>query len=202
MAITNFDPATAEEISPGVCRTAIDGLFYLPREAFNDERGFYAEIARLPEIDAVTDDSFQLKQINLSRSNTHVMRGIHAENWNKLLTVIEGTAFCAWVDLRPESATFGDVTTMKVGNGNDSHFGSMYVAAGIGNSFCVLNGPLYYLYAVDQLYQGRDQSGDVAIALFDEDLAINWPIGADQAIISERDQQAVTLRSKFPEKFS
>ena len=68
---------------------------------------------------------------------------------------------------------------------------------GLGNSLCVVNGPVDYLYAVDALYRERDTSGDQAISLFDPELAIPWPISREQMIISERDKQSVNLAEKI-----
>jgi dTDP-4-dehydrorhamnose 3,5-epimerase-like enzyme len=55
---------------------------------------------------------------------------------------------------------------------------------------------------VDKLYKDRDPAGDQAISLFDPDLNIAWPTPKEEMVISERDRQAVTLREKFPQKFT
>lgn len=196
-----YHPSEADRLHADVYQTPIEGLYYLSRTAHKDERGFYAEVARIPEIDSVIKQPFLIKQLNVSFSHSNVIRGFHAENWNKLLTVLEGTCFCAWADTRPNSPTFGQVVTMQVGRGDQAYFGSMFVSSGIANSFCVNNGPLYYLYAVDQLYTERDSSQDVAISLFDPDLNVSWPIPRDKMVISERDNQAISLRERFSEKF-
>jgi dTDP-4-dehydrorhamnose 3,5-epimerase len=180
--------------------TPIDGLYFLEPSRFDDERGFYAELSRLPEIEVVTDEPFQIKQLNLSHSKQDVIRGLHAENWNKLITITCGTAFCAWVDVRPSSKTFGDVVTVEMGEAETALQGSIFVEAGIANSFLVTKGPVNYLYAVDQLYAERDSSGDVALNLFDKELDIPWPIAKDDMIISERDREAKDLYELFPEK--
>jgi len=201
--IHKYIPSHQNEIAPGLHKTQIEGLFYIPHRKFSDIRGNYAEVARIPQIDAFLDNEFVIKQLNISSSKINVIRGFHAENWNKLLTVIDGTCFCAWADFRPDSPTFGDIVTLVVGDQNgDAVFGSMFVSSGIGNSFAVLKGPAHYLYAVDELYANRDESGDVAISVFDPDLDVPWPIERDQVIISDRDLQAISLREAFPEKFS
>lgn len=194
-----FIPSIANQIAPHIHQMPIAGLFFIPHTRHDDERGFYAELSRIPELENIIDRSFLIKQINLSHSLTHVTRGFHAENWSKLLSVTQGTCFCAWADFRPDSKTFGDVVTMTVGDSPDDQFGSVFVSAGIGNSFCVTDGPADYLYAVDQLYAERDTSHDLAISVFDPDLDVPWPIPRDQMIISERDQQAILFREKFPQ---
>jgi dTDP-4-dehydrorhamnose 3,5-epimerase-like enzyme len=37
--------------------------------------------------------------------------------------------------------------------------------------------------------------------LFDPDLAVPWPISRKEMIVSERDEQAISLREKFPDQF-
>lgn len=195
-----FTPTPEMLIAPQVYKTPIEGLYFLPHQPHPDNRGFYAELTKIPELEAA-GISFAIKQMNLSHSNDHVIRGFHAENWNKLLTVVHGTCFCAWLDIRPDSPTFGDVVSMTVGPEAPAHFGSVFVSAGIANSFCVTKGPAEYLYVVDQLYSERDTSFDTAIALFDPDLAVPWPLQRSELIISDRDASATTMREKFPEHF-
>lgn len=199
--IHRYSPTPENLLSNGIYKTPLQGLFFISYQPRHDERGFYAELARLPEIEAIIGQSFIIKQVNLSYSFQNVIRGFHAESWNKLISIMIGTAFCTWVDARPESPTFGEALTMTMGDGESATRGSMFVSKGIANSFCVLEGPLSYAYAVDALYKDRDPSGDVAISLFDPDLNIPWPIAKEQLIYSQRDSQAVTLRTKFPEKF-
>lgn len=198
--VQTFQPSSENQVDEYLYQTPIDGLIYIEHKRFDDDRGFYAELSRVPELEQLTGISFCVQQFNLSRSKQHVARGFHAENWNKLLSVVQGECFCAWVDIRPESNTFGQVVTMTVGP-ETSHFGSVFVQAGIANSFCVLSQELDYLYSVDALYAERDASQDVAISLFDPDLGVEWPIDQSNMIISERDVLAVSLREKFPEKF-
>jgi dTDP-4-dehydrorhamnose 3,5-epimerase len=199
--MTPFEPDSANQISEYVFKTPINGLIYIKHKEFADDRGFYAELSRLPELESVLGFSFEIKQMNLSFSKQNVARGFHAENWNKLLTVTRGTVFAVWADIRPDSPTFGETVSMEVGKDNGTPWGSMFVSSGIANSFCTTSKDVDYLYAVDQLYSDRDASGDVAISLFDDDLAVEWPIAKDDMIISERDLSAMSLREKFPDKF-
>lgn len=190
---TTFQPTEENKISETVHRTSIDGLYYIPHKFFPDDRGFYSELARTPEIDALTGEKFVAQQFNQSRSKTNVIRGIHAEDWNKLVTVTNGLCFCALVDLRKDSATFGKHETLVLGTTDQALHGSIYITRGIGNSFCVVEGPVDYVYAVDALWAGRDTSKDVAINLFDPQVNIEWPMPKEQMIISERDLNSVNL---------
>ena len=197
-----YQPAVALEIKDGVFKTKIEGLYYLSYTFSADERGFFAEVGHAHKIEAVAGQPFKIAQVNHSRSNLNVVRGLHAEGWNKLTTVINGLAFSALADVRPESPTFGQVEAFELGPDNGGLKGLLYISQGIANSVCVLKAPVDYIYCVDKLYQDRDKAGDQAISLFDPDLNIAWPIKREQMIISTRDKDAVMLRQKFPQKFT
>ncbi len=179
----------------------IPGMFFVPSKKFPDNRGYYSELSRIPELDAFLPQPLLAKQINLARSETNVARGIHAEDWNKLVTVTNGVCFCAFVDFRPDSPTFANAVTIVLGHGETALYGSVYVPSGVGNSLCVLEGPVDYLYVVDRLYKDRDPAGDQAFSLFDPDIAIPWPISTEEMILSDRDRASITLREKYPEHF-
>lgn len=51
-------------------------------------------------------------QNNISYNDSRgVTRGIHAEPWDKFISVARGSVFGAWVDLREGSDTYGKVYT-------------------------------------------------------------------------------------------
>jgi dTDP-4-dehydrorhamnose 3,5-epimerase len=199
---TSFQPSLENQLSEYIYDMGIPGLYYVKHKKFADNRGFYAELNRIPELEQLTKTSFNIQQMNLSYSEANVIRGFHAEDWNKLLSIIDGTIFGAWVDIRPDSNTFGNVVTALVGLDESALFGSVYVSNGIANSFCVTHGPVNYLYAVDALYAERDVSKDVALSLFDPDLAINWPISREHCLVSQRDLDSKTMRELFPQKYA
>lgn len=191
---TIFQPSDANKISETVHKTTIEGLYYIPHKYFPDERGFYSELARTPEIDALRNEVFVAKQFNQSRSNQNVIRGFHAEDWNKLVTVTNGLCFCAWVDIRTDSETFGKTEMMYLGTDEKALKGSVFISRGIANSLCAVSGPVDYIYAVDAVWSERDTSHDVAINLFDPEIGIEWPIPREELIISDRDLQSINLK--------
>lgn len=195
-----FLPNPDLEIAHGIYKTSLDGLFFIACVQHTDDRGYYSELVRIPELNQVRGTSFTVAQVNIARSNANVARGIHAEDWNKLVTVTQGTAFCAFADIRPTSATFGKVETVLLGHGENALQGSFFIEKGIGNSLCVTEGPVDYLYYVDALYKDRDTSFDQAVSLFDPDLNIAWPLSKEEMIISERDKNAIALKELIEEK--
>ncbi len=196
-----YTPDSSSEADNGIYETGIKGLFFIENHKFHDDRGFYTELSRIPELESVIGKPFIIKQLNHARSLDNVARGFHAERWNKLVTVLHGTCFAALADIRPDSETFGQVETFILGQSEDALQGSLFISEGIANSLCVISGPVDYLYAVDMLYKDRDPGGDKAISLFDDTLKVNWPISKEEMIISDRDLNSITLREMFPDKF-
>ncbi len=177
-----------------VHKTEIEGLLKLDRPVFKDERGFFREVFHLDELEEVLGKEFKGIQWNHSNSKAGVLRGLHAENWNKLVYPVTGDVFVALVDIREDSKTFGKVVTFTF---NDENRCALYIPQGLANSFYVL-GPdeANYLYLVDKYYDGTDTK---AVAWNDPDLAIDWP--NKNPIISERDKNNPKLRELFPDKF-
>lgn len=174
--------------------TSIKGLFLIERPSFTDERGFFREVFHLDELKTVTGVDFNPVQLNHSLSKPGVLRGMHAENWNKLIYPVTGKMFAAIADVRPESETFGKVETFTF-DGNPQK--ALFMAKGLANSMCVVGDePVNYLYLVDAYYSGVPAK---AIAWDDPDLAIKWPV--DKPTVSARDRESVRLRDLFPEKF-
>lgn len=178
-----------------VNKTSIEGLLVLKRPEHKDDRGFFKEIFHINEIEDTLGISFKGVQANHAYSKPKVLRGIHAENWNKVVYPLNGEIFVAIVDIRPDSPTFGKVETFNM---NDENRMALFIPKGLANSYCVTGSEaVHYVYLVDAYYDGTDTR---AVAFDDPDLKIEWPIS--DPIISERDRNNPTLRQLFPEKFS
>ena len=201
MPTDNFIPTEANHIVDGIYQTTIAGLLFSASQKHIDHRGHYAELVRLPDLNSALKKPFVPVQINHSHSHANVIRGFHAENWNKLVTIVHGYCYCVLVDVRPKSQTFGQSVSLNLGNHDDALYGSLFIPAGVANSALALSEPVDYLYFVDALYADRDRSGDISISLFDQDINVQWPIAKKSMIVSERDRHSVSLRAKFPEKF-
>lgn len=191
-------PTPKDQVGDRLYQTPIPGLWYCDIVCRPDSRGFFCELGLLPDIEQAIGHPFIIKQINHAHSKANVVRGFHAENWNKLVTITRGLVFSALVDVRPNSPTFKQVVTLYLGHNHTALKGCLFISAGIANSVCVVKGPADYFYFVDKLYRDRDANGDGAISLFDPDIQVTWPIDQKKMIISTRDLSAQTLRQKFP----
>lgn len=177
-----------------VVKTSIEGLLVLKRPIHSDDRGFFREIFHIDEIEKTLGIEFKGVQMNHARSKPKVLRGVHGENWNKIIYPVNGEVFVAIVDIRVESPTFGKVEIFTI---NDDNRIALFVSKGLANSYCVLGvSAIDYIYLVDAYYDGTDQR---AIAFDDPDLNINWPV--KDPVVSERDKNNLNLRDLFPEKF-
>jgi dTDP-4-dehydrorhamnose 3,5-epimerase len=149
-------------------------------------------------IEGVVSDLDVFKKLAKEKN---VIRGFHAEDWNKLITVTHGVCLCVLADIRPESQTFTKTEYILLGFGDSALPGSLFITKGIANSLCVIEAPVDYIYAVDELYRTRDSKNDVAISLFDPELHIQWPLEKKDIVVSDRDKNTTTLREKYPELF-
>jgi dTDP-4-dehydrorhamnose 3,5-epimerase len=176
-----------------VRRGKIDGLFIIERPTHEDARGFFRESFRMSELAEALGEAPVFVQENHSRSRRGALRGLHAENWEKLIYVPHGEVFTAVADVRPDSATFGAVDTFVLGESNRL---KLYLPRAVAHGFCVLSDEADYVYQVTKYYDGSDTA---AVTWDDPDLAVPWPIA--DPILSERDKNNPTLRQLRPERF-
>lgn len=174
--------------------TAISGLLIVEQPTHEDHRGFFRQTWVLSELAEALGREPTFVQGNHSRSLPGVVRGFHAEPWDKLVYVAQGRVLAAVADIRPDSPTFGEAVTVELGDGTDRN--SLFVSAGLGNAYCILGDePADYRYDVTQ-----EWSPDVdkqAVAYDDPTFAVDWPI--DDPVVSDDDATAPTLRDRFPD---
>jgi dTDP-4-dehydrorhamnose 3,5-epimerase len=160
--------------------TSIPGLQIVDLPVHGDNRGWFKENWQAEKMEALGLAHFKPVQNNVSfNASRGATRGIHAEPWDKLISILHGKAFCAWVDLR-EGATFGTVVTAEL----DVDQGVL-VPKGVGNSYQALEDETIYSYLVNAHW-----SPDVtytSVHLGDPALGIEWPIDLEDAEISAKD---------------
>lgn len=176
--------------------TNIHGLYILQPKTILEGRGGIREMYRKSTLDSSQlPTNLTWKQINLTESNRGVIRGMHAEEMNKLVGVVSGKALGAYVDLREDSASFGQSFSIILEIGTQ-----IFVPKGVGNGFQSLSEkPSQYLYFFDQEWSPTIPGK--SITPLDRDIAIQWPISidtTDQNILSEKDLNAPTFRDLFP----
>lgn len=171
--------------------TAIDGLSFITMKQVTDERGTVREFYRESAFAAAGLPSLgPWLQVNVTESRRGAVRGIHGEDMHKLVAVVAGEAFAAYVDLRPASATHGKVVTAALVPGSQ-----VLVPRGVGNGFqATSSGSTQYLYCFDQEWQPG--MAGVACSPLDAALGIEWPLPIDpddRSQVSEKDLRAPRL---------
>ncbi|MDN5861266.1 MAG: dTDP-4-dehydrorhamnose 3,5-epimerase family protein, partial [Pseudonocardia sp.] len=163
---------------PIVTTTAIPGLLHVDLPVHGDERGWFKEgfqRAKLVAAGAADLATFEIVQQNVAfNADVGVTRGIHAEPWDKYISLAHGRAFAAIVDLRAGS-TFGVVHTVELHVGN-----AILVPRGCGNSYQTLAPGVVYAYLVNEHWS--PEAHYTHVNAYDPALGIDWPVGVDAAI--------------------
>jgi dTDP-4-dehydrorhamnose 3,5-epimerase len=173
--------------------TEIPGLLIFEVTSIGDERGWFQEKYQKEKLAAAgMPESFQVVQTNVSYNKEKgVIRGFHAEPWDKYISVITGRVFCAYVDLRP-GESFGKKVTVEL-----DHNKSVFLPKGVANGFQTLE-ETYYIYSVNDHWSQENYDKYTFVNLADPEIAISWPIPLDQSTMSERDRNHPTLRDVIP----
>jgi len=177
-------------VEMAVAATAIDGLMVITLKQVTDERGVVREYYRQSSwLAAGLPDLGPFLQLNVTETVTGGVRGIHAEDMVKVVTVAAGSAFGAYVDLRPDSPARGTVVTVDLRPGVQ-----VVVPKGVGNGFQALEPATQYLYGFSD--EWRPGMAGQAVTPLDPELGIAWPLPidtADRSVISVKDLEAPTL---------
>jgi dTDP-4-dehydrorhamnose 3,5-epimerase/reductase len=176
-----------------VTTTPIPGLIVLDLPVHGDARGWFKENWQREKMTAAGVDlpDFGPVQNNISFNDAvGTTRGIHAEPWDKYVSVATGRIFGAWVDLR-EGPTFGAVYTTELDPSR-----AIFVPRGVGNSYQTLEADTAYTYLVNDHWSPT--ASYTFLNLADETAAIDWPIPLDQVEISEKDKNHPRLADVAP----
>ena len=177
----------------GLCvdRTPIPGLLVLRLDVRTDERGWFAETWQRARMTALGLPDFGPVQANIAHNTARgTTRGLHAEPWDKLVTIASGRTYAAWVDLRAGD-TFGATYAAELEPGM-----AVFVPRGVGNGYQTLLPDTAYTYLVNDHW--RADASYVAVDLSDPALGIDWPIPPEDRIVSEKDLSAPALADVEP----
>jgi dTDP-4-dehydrorhamnose 3,5-epimerase len=171
--------------------TPIPGLLLWDLPVHGDSRGWFKENWQRAKMVAAGMPDFGPVQNNVSFNDAAgTTRGIHAEPWDKYISVGSGRIFGAWVDLR-SGPTFGTVFTAELDPSR-----AVFVPRGVGNGFQTLEPNTVYTYLVNDHYSPDADYPSVNPG--DETLAIKWPIPLEQAELSEKDRAQSGLADVNP----
>lgn len=171
--------------------TTIPGLVVFDLPVHGDARGWFKENWQREKMTALGLEDFGPVQNNISFNDAAgTTRGIHAEPWDKWVSVATGRIFGAWVDLR-EGPTFGAVYTTELDPSR-----AIFVPRGVGNSYQTLEPDTAYTYLVNDHWSPDAEYSFLNLA--DETANITWPIPLDQVEISSKDLAHPRLADVHP----
>jgi dTDP-4-dehydrorhamnose 3,5-epimerase/reductase len=174
-------------------QTPIPGLLVISLDIRGDNRGWFKENWQRQKMVDLGLPDFAPVQNNVSFNNrVGATRGIHAEPWDKLVSLGTGRIFGAWVDLRRGDG-FGRCFTTEMGPET-----AVFVPRGVGNAFQTLSEQTAYSYLVNDHWNPAAKESYTFVNLADETLAIQWPIPLDQADLSEADRTHPRLADVKP----
>jgi len=169
--------------------TALDGVFLLEPQVFEDERGFFYESYNARRFHEATGLAPDFVQDNHSRSRRGVVRGLHYQvgvPQGKLVRVIAGSVYDVVVDLRRSSPTFGQSMGAELSSQNRRQ---LWVPPGCAHGFVTLSEQAECLYKTAGYWSPRHER---TLLWNDPALGIDWPLPGEP-ILSAKDQAGTPL---------
>ena len=165
--------------------TPLKDCYIIENKIFKDERGYFFESFNHKKFSQLTGWEGYFVQDNQSESTYGVVRGLHFQSGDsaqaKLVRVIKGTVLDVAVDIRIGSPTFGKVFTIELSDENETQ---LFIPRGFAHGFSVISPTATFFYKCDNYYNKASEGG---IRPYDKDLAIDWKIPVEHALLSEKD---------------
>ena len=166
-------------------RLEIPDVVLVTPPRFGDARGYFTETfnaARFAEVGI--EGPFVQDNQSLSRSRG-VVRGLHCQlppfAQGKLVRCLRGAIWDVAVDARTGSATYGRWVAAEISAENGTQ---IWVPPGFLHGFCTLEPDTEVSYKVTAPY---DKASERGVIWNDPALALPWPIGPDEAVLSDKD---------------
>lgn len=152
---------------------------------FGDDRGFFSETWKdAPFRSLGIDVTFVQDNHSLSRQRG-VVRGLHFQKapraQGKLVRCVRGSILDVAVDIRAGSPTYGRHVAVELSAEN---WQQLWVPVGFAHAFCTLEENTEVIYKVTDYYA---PDRDAGVRFDDPDLAISWPVGRGEAVLSPKD---------------
>lgn len=168
-----------------VTSTTIEAVKVITPRAFADSRGTFSETYNRQRF---VDHGIALEFVQDNQSISAAVgtiRGLHFQSapfaQDKLVRVAKGRILDVAVDLRRSSPTYGRWVAEELSAEDGKQ---LLIPIGFAHGFCTLEPDTVVAYKVTNYYSPPH---DLGIAWNDPDLAVSWPVSADQAVLSDKD---------------
>lgn len=173
-----------------VIDTNIPDVKIIKPTIFGDDRGFFMETWNQKKFeDLVTGNPTKFVQDNHSKSKKGILRGLHYQTENtqgKLVRVISGEVFDVAVDIRKDSATFGQWVGVYLSADNKRQ---LWIPEGFAHGFYVTSDEAEFVYKCTDYY---NPAAEISIAWNDSNIKVDWPL-SNEPVLSEKDANALEL---------
>lgn len=165
-------------------KTKIEGLLIVEPTIWKDERGyFYESYSQRAFEDAGIRATFVQDNQSLSQKGT--LRGLHAQTephaQGKLVRVINGRVIDVAVDIRKNSASYGEHVTVELSGENHR---MLWVPVGFLHGFITLEDNTIFTYKVSSAY---NKNAEFGVLWNDPVLGIDWGMEESEIILSDKD---------------
>lgn len=171
--------------------TKFAGAYLIKPHKIEDNRGYFAKVfgnQEFAERGLVTTFAQCSSSFNKTKGT---LRGMHFQKQphmeTKLVRATRGAIFDVIVDLRKDSATFGQWQGFEL---TEENLHLLYIPKGFAHGFQTLTDQAEVFYHLDEAYNASCADG---IVYNDSDIGIKWPEAP--SIISPRDQELLPLQS-------
>ena len=163
----------------------LKGTFEIKLKRTGDARGFFMRFYDR-EIFAAHGLQTVWEQESVSfNKEKNTVRGLHFQlppfNETKIVRVVRGAIFDVFVDLRPDSETYGEWDAIELSAENER---AVYIPKGFAHGFKTLAENTSVEYKIDALYNFEAASG---IRWNDADVSVDW--NTENPIVSARDAE-------------
>ncbi len=173
--------------------TKLQDCYIIHDTVFEDSRGYFFESFNQQTFEKLTGLNISFVQDNQSKSSKGVLRGLHFQQGEnaqaKLVRVLKGKVLDVAVDIRPESATFGEHVAVELTAENHLQ---LFVPRGFAHGFLVLEDDTVFFYKCDNFYNKASEGG---LMFNDPDLSIDWLLKGDEFILSDKDKTNPLLKN-------
>lgn len=183
-----------------VIQTNIKDVLIIEPKVFGDDRGFFFESYNQKTLQEVANLNENFVQDNHSKSKKGVLRGLHFQNepyqQGKLLRVVVGEIFDVAVDIRKNSPTFGQYTSVILSAENKWQF---WIPKGFAHGFLTLSESAELLYKATDFYHPESEQ---SLLWNDKKININWAevmqkynISENDLILSAKDKNGISFEN-------
>lgn len=171
---------------------AIPDVRLVTPRRFSDSRGFFSETYNERVFNDAGINARFVQDNHSYSAERHTVRGLHYQAppfaQAKLFRVLRGAVLDVAVDVRKESPTYGRWVSAMLSAENGKQ---IFVPHGFLHGFVTLQAHTEVAYRVDAYYS---KTSDGAVLWNDPDLAIDWGIEPNRAILSDKDTTATAFR--------